>query len=363
MFFHDILNTASGLRGLAEMMGKATSGASTPLLAGVQALSAQIVEEIQLRRDLLHAEHGSLVLDNLQADTHLLVENSLRHYQMRAESSQITVEVTPGPDIRIQSDPERVQRVLGILIKNAIEASGVGDVVRVSSAATAEQWSVSVHNTAVIPPEIAESIGRRGCSSRGAGRGVGLYMARLLLEQYLGGALEWSSSDKDGTTFTARFPIADASQDASVTSPEHPQSINCRVLLVDDNAVNRKVASVMLKRLGIAHDTAGNGQEAIDLFSAHAYDLILMDCMMPQIDGFEATRRIRALQKSTTAGENSGPAVKRIPIIAMTAHTATEDLDSCREAGMDDYIAKPMTLPALQALLGKWVPPQPEVEA
>jgi CheY-like chemotaxis protein len=117
------------------------------------------------------------------------------------------------------------------------------------------------------------------------------------------------------------------------------------VLVVEDNAVNRKVVVTMLKKLGCRADVAGNGREALAALDQGSYRLVLMDCQMPEMDGFEATRRIRARQGGSA----------RIPIVALTANAMEGDRNRCLEAGMDDYLAKPIQMEALKAALEAWI--------
>jgi CheY-like chemotaxis protein len=116
--------------------------------------------------------------------------------------------------------------------------------------------------------------------------------------------------------------------------------------VAEDNAVNQKVAKRMLERLGVRVDVAANGLEAVAMFRLVPYDLIFMDCQMPEMDGYAATREIRRLQ----TGE------RRVTIVAMTADALTGTREHCLAAGMDDYISKPVKLADLSATLRKWLP-------
>lgn len=129
-----------------------------------------------------------------------------------------------------------------------------------------------------------------------------------------------------------------------------PPTRRGRVLLVEDNLVNQRVATLMLERLGCQVDLAVNGREAVERAARLPYDLIFMDCQMPDMDGCEATRRLRAADG------------RRIPIVAMTAHTPGDQRDECLRAGMDDFLTKPLFRHALDAMLTRWLPPGAPVE-
>jgi CheY-like chemotaxis protein len=119
-----------------------------------------------------------------------------------------------------------------------------------------------------------------------------------------------------------------------------------RILLAEDNLVNQKVACRHLEKLGYRVDVAENGQLAVDLWSTGRYDLILMDCQMPSMDGFQATRNIRERELSK----------QRIPIVALTAHAMKGVDDECKAAGMDDYLSKPISRNDLDKCLQRWLP-------
>lgn len=126
-----------------------------------------------------------------------------------------------------------------------------------------------------------------------------------------------------------------------------------RILLVEDNLTNQKVALLMLKKLGYQADLANNGSAACKAFEISPYSLILMDCLMPEMDGFEATRRIR----------NSGELGKNVPIVALTANAFAEDRDKCLAAGMSDYLSKPFTMDQIATKVERWLVSQQNVAA
>jgi CheY-like chemotaxis protein len=144
---------------------------------------------------------------------------------------------------------------------------------------------------------------------------------------------------------TGQAPAAPAAQALRPSVEPSPGSV--RVLLAEDNLVNQKVAVAMLRKLGYTTDVASNGQEAIDALGLHRYDLVLMDCQMPLVDGFEATRRIR--------DGASGSAAREVPIVALTAHAMRGDREACLAAGMDDYVVKPLNMVRLQEAISMWL--------
>ena len=140
-------------------------------------------------------------------------------------------------------------------------------------------------------------------------------------------------------------PLPPASSTLTQTAASTAVGHSARLLLVEDNFINQKVATLMLKHLGFNADIAHNGAEAVDAVARQAYDLILMDCLMPEMDGLEATRVIRA---RTDYGS-------RVPIVAMTANAFAEDRRACLEAGMSDYLPKPVREAELAAKLNQWL--------
>ncbi len=127
-------------------------------------------------------------------------------------------------------------------------------------------------------------------------------------------------------------------------SQQQVSSEPLRVLVVDDNRVNRRLIQHMLQQLGVTVDLAVNGQEAVEQAQMHSYDLVLMDCQMPVMNGYEATRQIRVLHREA----------RHLPIIAVTAHRLLESREKCLNAGMDEYLTKPLRLATLKKILDTW---------
>jgi two-component system, sensor histidine kinase and response regulator len=155
-------------------------------------------------------------------------------------------------------------------------------------------------------------------------------------------AMQVPSADRAGTTMVTRHAVAEPLVAPPVSAPA--PSPGCRVLLAEDNAVNQRVAVRMLERLGCRVDVAGNGLEALDLSSRLPYDIIFLDCQMPELDGYGAARAIRKR-------EAGGP---RVPIIALTANAMDGDREECLAAGMDDYLSKPVVMASLASALQRY---------
>jgi len=191
------------------------------------------------------------------------------------------------------------------------------------------------------------SSGQKGDSKRMAEAGFAAYLTKPVRPSMLMDALAtaWAGRDrrKEAVLIT-RHSLAEREY-AAVRETEDSPTVRARVLLVEDNVVNQKVARLILEKLGCRVDVAANGKEAVDLAQAIPYDVIFMDCQMPEMDGYEATREIRHLGKDGA----------RVPIIAMTAHALRGDRERCLDAGMDDHVSKPVRRETVKEALQKWL--------
>ncbi len=221
IFFHDVLNTAGGVKGLADLIVEAgVSGSGILEVAGMLAESAdQLLEEINAQRMLSAAESGELQVDAQPTHSLELLHQMIRHFHSYCASKgkAIGVEASAEP-FDLVSDPVLLRRVLTNLVKNALEAAETGGTVTLGCHAEGDSVCLTVHNAAVIPPEVQPQIFSRSFSTKGSGRGLGTYSIRLISERYLHGHVSFVSNAAEGTRFTVRFPRVIPSSGAGKTA-------------------------------------------------------------------------------------------------------------------------------------------------
>ncbi|MCX5833586.1 MAG: response regulator, partial [Deltaproteobacteria bacterium] len=197
---------------------------------------------------------------------------------------------------------------------------------------------------------VIAAVGKRGDARRLSDAGFTAYLVRPIHPATLMEALAtaWGSKLQGVTTpLITRHTLAEARASQSPSTAMESGTARAHVLIVEDNLLNQKLALRMLEKLGCRADLAGNGRDAVRMIEKNGYDLVFMDCQMPEMDGYEASAIIR--QREKESGQH-------LPIIAMTAHTLTGDRDKCMEAGMDDYISKPIRKEDILQVISKWVP-------
>ena len=194
-------------------------------------------------------------------------------------------------------------------------------------------------------------------SRRYGGTGLGLMICCQLVE-LMGGAMMVESTPGTGSSFsyfTSLLPAIQRTTSAQAVKPAiasmADRTTPLRILVVDDNEINQVVACKFLQKLGCQVEVARNGRAAVDSIAHATYDAVLMDCEMPEMNGYEATQEIRRQEQTTS---------RHLPIIALTGHASSEDEQKCRQAGMDDVVTKPITLPTLRAKLERLLT-QPDV--
>jgi CheY-like chemotaxis protein/HPt (histidine-containing phosphotransfer) domain-containing protein len=305
--------------------------------------------------DFSKLETGRLSLEAVAFSPVLLVRAAVSILEPRASAKGLTIETTEDPSLppALMGDVGRIRQVLLNLVSNAIKFTTDGRVtISVSSrerdgTKAKVEWSVSDTGIGIAAESIKdlfndftqadESIHRRF-----GGSGLGLAICRRLVEQ-MGGEIGVTSAPGQGSTFRFALTLPVAPQGALAERDDHTLYAEfkaaiaalgrpLRILIVDDNTTNRLVAAQMLKEFDVQTNMACDGAEAVVAATSFPYDVILMDVRMPEMDGLQATRAIRG---------HGGP-LASIPIVAFTANAFAEDIQACRDAGMDDCMIKPV---------------------
>jgi signal transduction histidine kinase/ActR/RegA family two-component response regulator len=325
-------------------------------------------------------ETGDFRVENVEFDLHACIEETVGAMSaaIRGKGLALDASISPALPRTVTGPVRQVRQVLSQYLSNAAKFTAQGGVhVRASLPFQDGEHivlRVEVEDTGIgVPPDRVDRLFKpfsqlESSASRSyAGTGVGLAIVKDLV-RLMDGEVGVCGNSGPGSTFwfTAKLEKC-AKEDASVraalpaapSSAPHSQSpvdgadpssrarrAEQRILIVEDNPVNQKMASVVLKRAGFEHEVANDGQCAVELARAERFDLILMDCQMPRMDGLEATRRIRASDGSTK---------RNVPIVALTANAFDADREACASAGMDDFIAKPFKAAELVRTIEHWI--------
>jgi len=358
------MNAIIGLTGLlldADLPPEQASYLNTVRESGETLLT--IINDIL---DFSKIDAGLLLLERLAFSPADLAADVVELFRPSAQAKGLALETTVRPDVpaAVLSDPGRLRQVLNNLVANAVKFTATGTITLVvDSSADGRALELVVSDTGVgIAPDVIPRLftpfsqADSTMSRRFGGTGLGLAISDRLA-RLLGGTITVDSELGVGSTFRVRVPVEPTSADALPAAPAVRREIRShtgaaskvRALIVEDNPANQLVATAMLRRLGIRADQASDGLEAIEAVRRVPYDVVLMDCQMPGMDGYESARRIRE-------AERAGGAARRVSIIAMTANALKGERERCIEAGMDDYLAKPVRLTQLADALERWVP-------
>jgi signal transduction histidine kinase/CheY-like chemotaxis protein len=358
---HEIRTPMNGVIGMISLLRDTALGADQrEYVDALQASGEALLTIINDVLDFSKIAAGKITLERIPFDPRTILTDATAIVAAAAHQKHLAVQRImdePFPDA-VLGDPGRLRQVLVNLLSNAVKFTAHGSITVsarvIARRARDTQLSFAVTDTGIgITADAISQLfapftqAETSTTRQFGGTGLGLAISKQLVER-MGGTIGVESKHGEGSTFwfTITLPLgARQGETTAAHAPGRPPCQDAHVLLVEDNPVNQLVARRLLERLGCRVDVVGDGREAVAAAQEHRYALILMDCHMPNMDGFDATKAIREREAGAP----------RTPIIALTANAIDGDRERCLAAGMDDYLAKPLRLDQLVAQLGQWI--------
>ncbi len=353
---HEIRTPLNGIMGLVELLNSATLGREErELLADIGRSGNHLLSILNDILDMAKVTAGKLTPERAPFDLPQLIRDIVSPAAALAEAKQLRFHLRLPPDLpqQVNGDSVRTRQVLSNLLSNAVKFTPSGEVGLSVEMPLPGRIRFDVSDTGIgLSLEQRQSLFQEfhqvdsSTTRKFGGTGLGLAISHRLAE-LMGGRLWVESRLGEGSTFMVELPLTAAEIPAPGAAAEVPVVLELprglRVLVVEDNLINQKVTSAMLSRAGAHVDIAENGRVAVQRHQACPYDMILMDCQMPEMDGYEATALIRSLP-----GDAS-----QVRIIGVTANAFAEDRDRCLRVGMDAYVAKPLSRQSLLAAVSQ----------
>jgi PAS domain S-box-containing protein len=388
---HEIRTPMNAVIGMSDMLSRTKlSETQVRMLADIQYSADVLLELINDILDYSKIESGRIEIETIPFELKGLVEGCA--ILLAGRSSQKGINLTTSFEVTVppvvSGDPARIRQVLLNFLSNAVKFTDKGSV-NLAVTVEARDTSRVILRFAVTDSGLGMSEvtlknlfqpfvqGDSSITRRFGGTGLGLAICRGLVER-MGGRIGVESALGKGSTFWFTVPVALGTIDQalapgesahtyavsrsadniiaqadSYTSQLAPAHRPEKILVAEDNLMNQTLLMMQLREFGFEARAVGDGAEAVEAFAAGEYDAVFMDCQMPGLDGMAATTAIRALEETR---RHNGINMKRVPIIAVTAHAMPSDRQSCLQAGMDDFLPKPITLKDLREVLERWLP-------
>jgi len=358
---HEIRTPMNAILGLSHLgLSEPSLSTQKEYFRNIELSANNLLNIINDILDFSKIEAGKLTIETTPFDLSHLIKEIFTIYKHHAEQSNVRFTIDQEINHRFFfGDPTRINQILINLLSNAIKFSPEREVcLSVNTEVINEQkqrvvFVVKDSGIGMSDDELSHlfeefSQADKSTARKFGGTGLGLSITKKLIT-LMKGSISVTSKKGSGSTFTVSLPLIKADKEDISQNNEQQLTDACiqqmsesKVLIVEDNFINQEVVKGLLDRINVQHETAENGQQALEMVERTTYDLILMDIQMPVMDGYQATRTLRSLNHNT-------------PIIALSANAMSEDRKHSLEAGMNDHLAKPIKPSELYQTLLKWL--------